>query len=64
MEVPKTPRLVEATRFKDGVAISFTDGKSAMYSTALLYAMLSKADELIEELNDQRHHSKSDREPL
>lgn len=53
MEGSKTPRIVEAARFKHGLAITFADCESALYSTVLLYSMLSKADELIEELNDQ-----------
>ena len=54
MEDGKTiPRLVEALRFKDSIVITFADGRSAVYSAPLLYAMLPNADELIEELNDQ-----------
>ena len=47
------PRLVEALRLKDGIVITFADGKCALYSTALLYAMLPTVDEAIEDLSDQ-----------
>ena len=46
------PRLIEALRLKDGVIITFEDGKSAVYSAALLYAMFPKADESIQDLSD------------
>jgi len=45
------PRIVEALRAKDGVIITFADGKSAVYSAALLYAMFPKTDESIEDLS-------------
>ena len=42
MEEHNTPRIVEALRMKDGVLITFEDGKSAIYSAALLYAVFPK----------------------
>ena len=47
------PEIVEALRLKDGVVITFEDGRCAVYSTALLYATLPKAHELTEDLSDQ-----------
>ena len=47
------PRVVEASRMRGDVVISFADGRSAVYSAALLSAIFSQADELIEGLNDQ-----------
>lgn len=47
------PRLIEALRSRDGIIITFEDGKYALYSAALLYAMFPKANELIEDLSDQ-----------
>jgi len=34
-----TPRIIEALRLRDGVAITFEDGKCAVYTAALLYAI-------------------------
>jgi hypothetical protein len=42
MEENNTPRIIEALRMKDGVLITFEDGKSAIYSAALLYAVFPK----------------------
>jgi hypothetical protein len=48
-----TPRIIEALRLRDGVAITFEDGKCAVYTAALLYAMFPNADELIQDMSDQ-----------
>ena len=47
------PRIIEALRMRDGVIITFADGKSALYTAALLYAMFPNADELIQDMSDQ-----------
>jgi hypothetical protein len=47
------PRIIEALRLRDGVVITFEDGKWALYTAALLYAMFPNADELIQDMNDQ-----------
>ena len=47
------PRIIEAARHKNGVLITFEDGKCAVYTAKLLYAMFPNADEVLEELNDQ-----------
>jgi hypothetical protein len=49
MEQPTTPRIVEALRLRDGVLITFEDGKCAIYSAALLYAVFPKPDELTDD---------------
>lgn len=48
-----TLRVIEALRMKDGVIITFVDGKCAFYTAALLYAMFPNSDELVQDLNDQ-----------
>lgn len=54
MEDPNNHRIVEALRLKDGVFITFEDGKCAIYWAALLHAMFPKADQSIrEESNGQ-----------
>ena len=50
-DVKTTPRIIEALRFRDGVVITFEDGKCAVYTAALLYAMFPNADELIQDRN-------------
>jgi hypothetical protein len=47
------PRIIEALRLRDGVVITFEDGKCALYTSAVLYALFSKADELIQDTSDQ-----------
>jgi hypothetical protein len=47
------PRIIEALRLRDGVVITFEDGKWALYTAALLYAMFPNADELIQDMNDK-----------
>jgi len=54
MDDPNTPRIVEALRLRDGVLITFQDGKRAIYSAALLYDVFPKADEGIEEESDDQ----------
>jgi hypothetical protein len=50
---PTLPGIVEALRLRDGVVITFEDGRCAVYSAALLYATLPKTHELTEDLSDQ-----------
>jgi hypothetical protein len=47
------PRIIEALRSSRGVIITFEDGKFAEYTSALLYAVLPNADELMQDMNDQ-----------
>lgn len=54
MEEPHIPRIVEALRLRDGVLVTFEDGKRAIYSAALLYAVFPKAAEWIKEESDDR----------
>jgi hypothetical protein len=46
MEDLIVPGIIDAERLGDGVIISFEDGTSALYSTALIYAMLPQAERL------------------
>ena len=55
--VKATPRIIEALRLRDGVAITFEDGKCAVYTAALLYAMFPNADELIQDIDRPRLNS-------
>jgi hypothetical protein len=43
METQSTTRILEIHKADDGVLVTFEDGKSALYSPALLYAMYSQA---------------------
>ena len=42
-------RVIQVSRFRDDVIITFADGRAAIYSAALLFAMFPNADELFEE---------------
>lgn len=47
MKTDLQPRVIEAERLRDGVIISFEDGKSAVFSASLLYETLPKAREIV-----------------
>ena len=53
MDDKAIPRIIEALRLRDGVVITFEDGKCALYTAALLFAMFPHADELIQDTNDR-----------
>ena len=40
------PVILEAELLDEGAVITFTDGKSAFYSAALLYAVFNRAKDL------------------
>ncbi|WP_263383430.1 hypothetical protein [Granulicella arctica] len=46
MNSPTAPRVVSAERLNGGVMIIFADGKGAVYSATLLYAMFGQALEV------------------
>jgi hypothetical protein len=48
-----TPLIIEASRLRNGVVITFENGKCALYTAALLYAMFPNADELIQDMSNQ-----------
>jgi hypothetical protein len=52
-DVKATLRIIEALRLRGGVVITFENGKCALYTAALLYAMFPNADELIQDTNDR-----------
>ena len=39
----KTPSILDVDTMDDGVVVSFTDGISALYPAAVLYAILDRA---------------------
>jgi hypothetical protein len=46
METNLKPRIIDAERLRDGVVITFEDGKSALYSASLLQSFFSQAEEM------------------
>ena len=46
MEIQPEPRVVSVDKLAKGVVITFDDGRSALYSASLLYAVFPQADEL------------------
>ncbi|MGC2613612.1 MAG: hypothetical protein WA354_06255 [Terracidiphilus sp.] len=51
-EIPVVPRIIEALRMKDGIIITFENGKHANYPASLLYSMLPKAADMNGDLID------------
>jgi hypothetical protein len=49
MKAKSEPRIISADRFNDGLLITFDNGKCAFYSSVLLNAIFSQAEELKEE---------------
>jgi hypothetical protein len=46
MKINLMPRIIGAERLRDGVVITFEDGKSALYSASLLQSFFSQALEM------------------
>ena len=46
MKTQEEPHVLSADRLDGSVIISFNDGRCAIYSSALLYATISQAEEL------------------
>jgi len=46
MEPSTNPHVVVADRINGGVFIEFADGKNALYSSSLLYEILTRAEQL------------------
>jgi hypothetical protein len=46
MKTDPQPRIIYAERLGDGVVITFEDGKTAVYSAALLRSIFTQASEL------------------
>ena len=46
MDTRPGPRIVSSDRLHNGVVVSFDDGKTVLYSAALLYATLPQAHEI------------------
>jgi hypothetical protein len=53
METRSAPHIVEIDRMDDGALITFEDGKSAVYSAALLRTMFAEAHEMPEAENEE-----------
>lgn len=47
------PRIIDSLRFRNGVVVTFEEGRAAVYTAALLYALFPNADELVQDRNDQ-----------
>jgi hypothetical protein len=43
MDTSADPRIISCDRMGSGIVVSFDDGRSALYSAALLYATLHQA---------------------
>jgi hypothetical protein len=52
MEPQSPPRVIEAERLHDGVAVTFDDGTAALYPASLLRAVLDQAQVLSKEPED------------
>jgi hypothetical protein len=63
MKAQPDPHIAEAERIDGGVLITFVDGKSALYSAALLQAMFSQADEVVAQPDDEISTLPSDPHP-
>ena len=46
MGKPPNPRIIASDRLDNAIVVAFDDGKTALYSAALLYAALSQARKL------------------
>jgi hypothetical protein len=46
-------RVCSAELFRNGIIITFADGKSALFSADFLYASLPQAQELIDQDDDE-----------
>jgi hypothetical protein len=46
MDSPPESRIRSADKLREGLAITFEDGKCAIYSAALLYAALPQAEQV------------------
>jgi hypothetical protein len=46
------PKIVDTDRLHDGALIMFSDGRSAVYSAALLLSVFDKAEAVPESLED------------
>jgi hypothetical protein len=53
MEHLPQQRIISADKVREGLAITFADGKSAMFSAALLYATLPQAQQVEPESEDE-----------
>jgi len=56
MEEPATCRVRSAELLREGIAITFSDGKAALFSAELLYSLLDQAHELTVDDDDEVDH--------
>jgi len=52
MEIRPEPRIVYVERLRGGAVIGFDDGRTALYSAALLHSIYQSAEELLEQEQD------------
>ena len=58
MDARPEPRIVSSDRMDSGIVVSFDDGKTALYSAALLHATLPQARPIpLDSENDWPPHS-------
>lgn len=53
MDTQTDSRIISADRTSNGIIVTFEDGKCALYSTTLLHAMFSQAQELLDSDEDK-----------
>jgi len=53
MDTHTDSRIISADRRSNGIIVTLEDGKCALYSTTLLHAMFSQAQELLDSDEDE-----------
>jgi hypothetical protein len=54
MKVPLSPHIAFADRLNDAIVVTFDDGKCAIYSASMLYALMPQARQITDsELEDE-----------
>jgi hypothetical protein len=53
MDTHTDSRIISVDRTSSGIIVTFEDGKCALYSTTLLRAMFSQAQELLDSDKDE-----------
>jgi hypothetical protein len=54
MKNKATPKIIDAERMKDGLVVTFNDGKSVLYSAAQLHATANGAVTIVETVKDPK----------
>ena len=53
MDTPTDSRIISVDRTSSGIIVDFENGKCALYSTTLLHAMFSQAQEMLDSDEDE-----------